>query len=50
VDEIGHESAAVFRQAGGEVLHAGRCLNDHPAWIEGMKALVSEEGRGWLPD
>jgi ferrochelatase len=48
VDEIGHESAAVFRAAGGEVLHACRCLNDHPAWIEAMKTLVTEEGRGWL--
>jgi ferrochelatase len=48
VDEIGHESAEVFRQAGGAELHACPCLNDHPAWIEAMKTIVTEEGRGWL--
>ena len=48
LDEIGHESRAVFRQAGGEELCACPCLNDHPAWIEALKALVLEEGRGWV--
>ena len=24
------------------------CLNEHPAWIEGMRALILEEGQGWL--
>jgi len=48
LDEIGHESRAVFRQAGGEELCACPCLNDHPAWIAALKALVLEEGRGWL--
>jgi ferrochelatase len=48
VDEIGHESRHVFLQAGGEKLHACPCLNDHPAWIEAMRVLVCEEGRGWI--
>ncbi len=48
LDEIGNESRAVFRHAGGEELHACRCLNDHPAWIEAMRTLVLEEGQGWL--
>jgi ferrochelatase len=48
LDEIGHESREVFRHAGGEELHACRCLNDHPAWIQAMRTLVLEEGRGWL--
>jgi ferrochelatase len=48
LDEIGNESREVFVHAGGEQLHACRCLNDHPAWIEAMKTLVTEEGRGWL--
>jgi protoporphyrin/coproporphyrin ferrochelatase len=48
VDEIGHESRRVFLKAGGEKLHACRCLNDHPAWIEAMRVLISEEGRGWI--
>ena len=49
IDEIGHESLEHFREAGGEELHQCRCLNDHPAWIAGMKAILEEEGRGWLP-
>jgi ferrochelatase len=48
LDEIGHESAALFRAAGGEVLHQCPCLNDHPAWIAAMKTMILEEGRGWI--
>jgi ferrochelatase len=48
LDEIGNEAAEVFRHAGGEELHVCPCLNDHPAWIEAMRTLVAEEGRGWL--
>jgi protoporphyrin/coproporphyrin ferrochelatase len=49
IDEIGHESKALFRAAGGEELHQCRCLNDHPAWIEAMRTILMEEGQGWLP-
>jgi ferrochelatase len=48
LDEIGNEAAETFRHAGGEALHRCPCLNDHPAWIEAMAALVREEGQGWL--
>jgi ferrochelatase len=48
IDEIGHESREHFRAAGGEELHQCRCLNDHPAWIEAMRTILTEEGRGWL--
>ena len=48
LDEIGYEARASFRHAGGEELHQCRCLNDHPAWIEGMKTLILDEGRGWI--
>lgn len=48
IDEIGRESREVFRHAGGEVLHNGRCLNDHPKWIEAMARIVRDEGRGWV--
>jgi ferrochelatase len=48
IDEIGFESREVFRHAGGELFHACRCLNDHPAWIEALRILVLEEGQGWL--
>src|SRR5947209_7408452 len=48
VDEIGFEAREVFLHAGGEVLHACRCLNDHPQWIEALRTLVLQEGQGWL--
>jgi protoporphyrin/coproporphyrin ferrochelatase len=48
IDEIGHESKENFRAAGGQELYQCACLNDHPKWIEGMKRIVEDEGRGWL--
>jgi ferrochelatase len=48
LDEIGHETAAAFRAAGGELLHQCPCLNDHPAWIAALKTLICDEGQGWL--
>jgi ferrochelatase len=48
LDEIGNESAQVFREAGGEMLQLCPCLNDEAAWIEAMRAIVVEEAKGWL--
>jgi ferrochelatase len=48
LDEIGHESREVFLHAGGEKLHNGRCLNDHPRWVEAMARIVRDESAGWL--
>ena len=48
LDEIGRESREVFLHAGGELLIACPCLNDHPAWIEALKTIVLEEGKGWI--
>lgn len=48
IDEIGYEAREAFQHAGGEVLHRCPCLNDHPAWIEAMRVLVTEEGKGWI--
>jgi ferrochelatase len=48
LDEIGNEAREAFRHAGGEELIVCRCLNDHPAWIEALRTLVLEEGKGWL--
>lgn len=48
LDEIGNESREAFVHAGGSDLRACPCLNDHPAWIGAMKALVLKEGQGWL--
>jgi ferrochelatase len=48
IDEIGHESAEVFRHAGGESLFQCPCLNDHPAWIAAMSRIISYEALGCL--
>lgn len=48
VDEIGHESAEVFRKEGGEHLRACPCLNDHPRWIDALETIIREEGAGWI--
>jgi ferrochelatase len=48
IDEIGYEAREAFRHAGGAELHRCPCLNDHPAWIEGMKRILLDEARGWL--
>jgi ferrochelatase len=48
LDEIGHESAKVFLEAGGERLFLCPCLNDHPRWIDAMERMILEEGQGWL--
>ena len=48
IDEIGYETRELFRHAGGESLHACRCLNDHPVWIDALRSLVLEEGKGWV--
>lgn len=48
LDEIGNEARDLFRQAGGDQLHLCPCLNDHPKWIEAMRTIILEEGRGWV--
>jgi ferrochelatase len=48
LDEIGNEARETFLRAGGERLRLCPCLNDHPAWVAALRALVLEEGQGWL--
>jgi ferrochelatase len=48
LDEIGNEARETFRHAGGEELRACPCLNDHSAWIDAMRTIIAEEGKGWL--
>lgn len=48
IDEIGHEAREAFQHAGGEILYPCPCLNDHPKWIEAMRAIIEEEGQGWI--
>jgi protoporphyrin/coproporphyrin ferrochelatase len=48
IDEIGREAREAFQHAGGELLQRCPCLNDHPAWIEAMRAIIVQEGQGWI--
>lgn len=48
LDEIGNEARETFLHAGGELLRACPCLNDHPAWIDAMQSIIAAEGQGWL--
>jgi protoporphyrin/coproporphyrin ferrochelatase len=48
IDEIGRESREAFEHAGGEHLHNGRCLNDHPRWIDALERIVRDEAGGWI--
>lgn len=49
IDEIGHESRHLFREAGGEDLRLVPCVNDHPRWIEALARLCRRELGGWIP-
>ncbi|MCB0337099.1 MAG: ferrochelatase, partial [Bdellovibrionales bacterium] len=48
LDEMGHEGLEEFQESGGETLQLVPCLNDHPAWIEGMTKLIRKELGSWL--
>jgi ferrochelatase len=48
LDELGNEGREQFEEAGGEHYSAIPCLNDHPAWLDGMASIISEELGSWL--
>jgi ferrochelatase len=41
--EIGHEYQELFEEKGGEKVQLVASLNDHPAWIDALEALVRQE-------
>jgi len=41
--EIGHEYQELFEEHGGEKVQLVESLNDHPAWIDTLEALVRDE-------
>lgn len=45
LEEIGIRMRAAFLAAGGQELVLVPCLNDHPAWIDALAALVRRELR-----
>ncbi len=47
LEEIGQEARDAFLQAGGSDFRYVPCLNDDPAWIEALAALVECHLQGW---
>ncbi|MDQ5899006.1 MAG: protoporphyrin/coproporphyrin ferrochelatase [Pseudomonadota bacterium] len=47
LEEIAIEGSQVFLQAGGQRFDHIACLNDHPAWIDALHAIVQRHGAGW---
>jgi ferrochelatase len=48
LDELGNEGHEQFTEAGGEEISVVPCLNDHPAWLDGMAEIIREELGSWL--
>lgn len=49
LDELGNEGREQFESGGGhgEHFHLAPCLNDHPAWLDALAAIVERESLGW---
>jgi ferrochelatase len=41
------EVKAAFLEDGGSQFHYIECLNDSPAWIEGLQSLAMQHMGGW---
>jgi ferrochelatase len=48
LEEIAVQNAEIFRHAGGERLHHIPCLNDSPAGMRVIQAVVLRELQGWI--
>jgi ferrochelatase len=48
LDEIAHENAGCFRDAGGENFAAIPCLNDSEAGMRVIETVVTRELQGWV--
>lgn len=47
LEEIGIEGRQEFQRAGGGEYHHIACLNDTPAFIDALAALVAQHSQGW---
>lgn len=47
LEEMAMTNRELFLESGGTDYHVVPCLNDHPAWIDAMAALVEREAAGW---
>jgi ferrochelatase len=49
IEEMGITNRGLYEKAGGGEYRLVPCLNDHPAWISALHALVLRELQGWVP-
>ena len=47
LEEINQEAREAFLHAGGKEFHYIPCLNDSPAWITALSAVVQQHMAGW---
>ena len=47
LEEIAMEVKAAFLEDGGDKFHYIECLNDSPAWIDGLEAISKQHMAGW---
>ena len=50
LEEIAMEVKAAFLEDGGSQFHYIECLNDSPAWMEGLHAVALQHMGGWKLD
>jgi ferrochelatase len=48
LEEIGIRGQEQFHETGGKVFLRVPCVNDHPAWLAGMRDLAARELSGWI--
>jgi ferrochelatase len=48
LEEIAIRGREQFLEGGGSSFTAVPCLNDHPAWLDGMSSIALRELSGWL--
>ena len=47
LEEIAQEAQEAYLHAGGKAFHYIPCLNDSPAWVQGMHSIAREHMGGW---
>lgn len=48
IEEMGMTNREMYQHEGGGEYRLIPCLNDHPAWIDGMETIVRRELQGWI--
>lgn len=48
IEEMGMTNRELYQHEGGGEYRLIPCLNDHPAWIDGMERIARRELQGWI--